>query len=50
MAYTIKNQKKGRPRVLFKVRNLEGITPKGFELDRVEGKVAIYKRKKKNEK
>jgi hypothetical protein len=48
MAYKIKT---GRPRVNEKIRNLEGITPKGFEFDRIEnGKVAIYKRKKKNAK
>jgi hypothetical protein len=47
MAYKIKT---GRPRVHEKIRNLNGITPKGFEFDRVEGDVAVYKRKNKNAK
>jgi hypothetical protein len=47
MAYKLKI---GRPKVSEKIRNLEGITPRGFEFDRVEGKTAIYKRKKKNDK
>lgn len=42
MAYKIKL---GRPRVSEKIRNVEGITPQGFEFDRVEGKKIIYKRK-----
>ena len=44
MAYKLKN-KKGRPREDYKIRNLEGITPKGFTFEKVEGKTAIYKRK-----
>lgn len=42
MVYKIKL---GRPRVSEKIRNVEGITPHGFEFDRVEGKKIIYKRK-----
>jgi len=47
MAYKIKI---GRPRVSEKIRSVDGITPNGFEFDRIEGKHIIYKRKKKNDK
>jgi hypothetical protein len=48
MAYKIKypNKELGRKRENYKIRNLEVITPKGFEFEKVEGKTAIYKRKR----
>jgi hypothetical protein len=44
MAYKLK-AKKGRPLENYKIRNLEGITPKKFEFEKVEGNKAIYIRK-----
>jgi len=44
MAYKL-NQKKGRPREDYKIRNVDGITPKGFVFEKVDGKKIIYKRK-----
>lgn len=44
MAYKIKI-KKGRPKVDYKVRDVDGITPKGFEFHEVRGKKIVYKRK-----
>jgi hypothetical protein len=46
MAYKIKTKKKGRPRVNYKVRDVKGITPVGFEFDRIDGEKIIYRRKK----
>lgn len=48
MAYSFK-ETRGRKKSLYKIRNLEGITPRGFKFEKVEGKTAIYKRKKKND-
>jgi len=44
MAYKIKTSK-GRPRMAFKVRGIQGITPKGFEFHEIKGKKVIFKRK-----
>lgn len=46
MSYKLK-QKKGRPREMYKVRNIDGFTPRGTKFDRIEGKKIIFKRKSK---
>ena len=50
MTYKIKSKKQGRPRADYKVRNVHGITPKGFKFHKIEGEEIIYEREKKHEK
>ena len=42
MAYNLKS---GRPKKNYKYRDVEGITPRGFIFEKIEGKKIIYKRK-----
>lgn len=47
MTYKIKSKKKGRPKQSFKMRSIKGMTPKGFELHKIDGKKKkiIFKKK-----
>jgi hypothetical protein len=43
-----KEKKNGRPQVQYKVRSFQGITPKGFEFEKVsvKNKELVYRRVK----
>jgi hypothetical protein len=47
MTFAIK-RKNGRPQVQYKVRSFQGITPKGFEFEKVsvKNKELVYRRVK----
>ena len=44
MAYKIKRTR-GRPKEMYKIRSIKGITPKGFAFDKIEGKKIKFKKK-----
>jgi len=39
------NSKKGRPLAKIKVRGIRGMTPKGFEMDKIKREKIFFKRK-----
>ncbi len=46
MAFKQKLKKKGRPSVMFKVRGIKGLTPKGFTFHEIKKEKIIFKKKK----
>ncbi len=42
----LKRFKKGRPLAEIKIRNIKGITPKGFKMYKINKKKIIFKKKK----